>query len=1143
MQSKTTLNRIGGYVFLAFLMLFFSFLTNLSVQAQQYVNGNLSTGATSSNGTAAPAGYEWSEVQTGNVNAGFGSSIANSLSLADDFTVPTGGGNWTVSKVTLYAYSTNYTGTASPFTDLRLQIFNTDPSVGSPAPIFGDLTTNRLSNSSATNLYRIFNATTGTTRLVWKLEANISVVLPPGNYWMEWQTGVGTGITSNFMPPSTVVGTTTQPGNNAKQHDLTANTWTAVADGTTIPDNFQDFHFRIDYATQGCTGTPNPGNTISSVSNACIGVPFTLGISTPVTGIGISFQWQSSPDNVSYTNITGATNDSYSTSLTTGSTWYRLAVTCAGSGQIGYSTPIQVTQTPPSGCYCTSTATSTADEDIFRVKIGTLDNSSTCSSLAPGFGSVQNRYSNYTSGTGAPAPGVVISGGTNPIAITIGTCGGNFTNSVAVWIDYNRNGNLESSEKVYVSTTGTQGPHTETGNAFIPASASSGVTLMRVVNVETGTPGNINPCGTYTWGETEDYLVNIRPCVPVALTTQPANQTTSCGGSATFSVAASGDNPAYVWEQRTSATAPWTFVTNGGMFSGANTNTLTITGATSAMNGYQYRAVFTGSCTATDFSATATLTVNPLTAQVSPTSATICNGTSQQLQIQNSASASVTTTVPSGTLSLIVPDADPAGVISAPIAISGIPANAVVTDISVNFNMTHTWVGDLDINLIAPNGQNLNLIGSLNNGTGSNGTDNFTNTTISSTSTTPISGAPAPRTGTFAAERRAGYGPTGNEQTASDWPAMLTQLNGDWKLAMADFFNGDEGTLTSWSITITYTSPVLADGTWSPTTALFTNATLTTPYTGGLVNTVYAAPTTSTTYTVVVQTPICTSSPLDIPITVANPIANVTQPANKEVCEKGTTTITTSAASGNPITYQWQLSTDGGVTYNNVTNGGVYSGATTGSLTITDAPVSLNGNVYRCIMSVAACNSTVTTNNATLTVHPNPVLTIAAAPFTSLYPGLQTTLSANVTASSAISNYEWIYNGAPLSGSNATQVVDIDGLGEYTLTVTDANGCVGSSSNSVVITDSLNTTLFIYPNPNKGVFQVRFYDKQNGVANPRFMNIYDSKGARVYRKAFAPSFGFGRMDVDLTGMGKGVYYIDLTDAAGLRLATERVVVF
>jgi hypothetical protein len=34
---------------------------------------------------------------------------------------------------------------------------------------------------------------------------------------------------------------------------------------------------------------------------------------------------------------------------------------------------------------------------------------------------------------------------------------------------------------------------------------------MRVVNVETFAPTGVNPCGTYTWGETEDYFVSIAP--------------------------------------------------------------------------------------------------------------------------------------------------------------------------------------------------------------------------------------------------------------------------------------------------------------------------------------------------------------------------------------------------------------------------------------------------------------------------------------------------------------------------------------------------------------------------------------------------------------------------------------------------------
>ena len=561
------------------------------------------------------------------------------------------------------------------------------------------------------------------------------------------------------------------------------------------------------------------------------------------------------------------------------------------------------------------------------------------------------------------------------------------------------------------------------------------------------------------------------------------------------------------------------------------------------MNGYQYRVVFTGSCTATDFSAAATLTVSPLTPLVTPTSATICLGSSQQLSIQNSASASVTTTVASGPLSLVITDDEPAGVLTAPISFSGIPAGAVVTNINVNFNINHTWVGDLDINLIAPNGQNLNLVGSLNNGAGGNGTDDFINTTISSTSTTPISGAAAPRTGTFAAEKRATYGPTGNVQTATDWPALFTTLNGDWKLAIADFAGGDEGTLTSWSIAITYTSPVLATGTWAPTTGLFTDAGLTTPYTGTAVNTVYAAPTVSTDYTVIVATPICTSTPLVIPITVAEPVGTLSALSNGSVCAGGSTSFTVTAASGGPFDYQWEVSTDGGLTYAAVANGGVYSGATTGTLTISGATTSLNGNLYRVVFSVPACSSSATSNAATLTVNANPEVTVTAAPFTSLYPGLQTTLTANVSPANANNTYQWFLNGTAITGANAaTYLADIDGLGTYTVEVVDPNACNSISANSVTLTDSLNTNLFIYPNPNTGVFQVRFYDKLNGVSNPRGVVIYDSKGSRVFSKNFTVA-GYGKMDIDLRNQPKGIYVIDVVDAAGKRLQTGRVIVF
>ncbi|GAB3542487.1 hypothetical protein GCM10027443_43410 [Pontibacter brevis] len=61
----------------------------------------------------------------------------------------------------------------------------------------------------------------------------------------------------------------------------------------------------------------------------------------------------------------------------------------------------------------------------------------------------------------------------------------------------------------------------------------------------------------------------------------------------------------------------------------------------------------------------------------------------------------------------------------------------------------------------------------------------------------------------------------------------------------------------------------------------------------------------------------------------------------------GQSTNFTVAADGTGLTYQWQVSRDGGITFNNITNGLSYGGATTATLAITKAPVSMNGLRYR----------------------------------------------------------------------------------------------------------------------------------------------------------------------------------------------------
>lgn len=162
-----------------------------------------------------------------------------------------------------------------------------------------------------------------------------------------------------------------------------------------------------------------------------------------------------------------------------------------------------------SNAQCASNATSTADEEILNVTFGTLNNSSSCSSTG-GTGSILNEYSNYAyAGFPGGVPTVNI-GCSVSFSIQIGTCGGNYSNAIAIYIDWNNDGDfVDAGEKVYNSASSTSGPHTETGSITVPAGATVGNCKMRVVNVETSTPTSINPCGTYSWGETEDYFINV----------------------------------------------------------------------------------------------------------------------------------------------------------------------------------------------------------------------------------------------------------------------------------------------------------------------------------------------------------------------------------------------------------------------------------------------------------------------------------------------------------------------------------------------------------------------------------------------------------------------------------------------------------
>lgn len=233
--------------------------------------------------------------------------------------------------------------------------------------------------------------------------------------------------------------------------------------------------------------------------------------------------------------------------------------------------------------------------------------------------------------------------------------------------------------------------------------------------------------------------------------------------------------------------------------------------------------------------------------------------------------------VSSGAITVAVPDNTPAGT-SHTLAVSGIPAGATITGISVNVNMTHTWINDIAINLRAPNGKILNLF----NRNGDFFQENITNMTVNSTSTTPIPVTGAPFTGTFAPDAGSGVGPTGSLSNASSFADLYAAANGNWTLSLRDHVAFDDGTLTSWSITITYGFPH-PNVTWAPTTGLFTNAAATLGYFGENANSVYAKPIGTTTYTVTSTNPAtgCKSSSTAVVTVNPKPVVNATLTGGK----------------------------------------------------------------------------------------------------------------------------------------------------------------------------------------------------------------------------------------------------------------------
>lgn len=365
--------------------------------------------------------------------------------------------------------------------------------------------------------------------------------LTPASTWGSFQVQYSTVGTSG--PWTTIATISNEPqGSGAaclpRSHTFTpppsANIWIRYTTTWAGGDNWWNFDNVVLSQAAGspCVGTPAPGATVPTATSVCPGGTTTLTLQNATPGSGVTYQWQSSPDNVTWSNIGGATLSSY-TATVAASTWYRCNVTC--SGNTGTSTPVQI-NTSFINCYCASSASNIGDTEILNVTLGSLNNNSNCITAAPGPGSILERYSNFRTLAPVSIDKIV----PQNLSVFAGSCSGTLYDRIfKVFIDGNQDGDFaDAGEEVYVSPalpfgSGPGSPTTATIN--IPGTFLDGVTGMRVVLVETTTPGSVTPCGTYSWGETEDYLINLT--TPAVCTTTPAasnalsTSTSVCSGA------------------------------------------------------------------------------------------------------------------------------------------------------------------------------------------------------------------------------------------------------------------------------------------------------------------------------------------------------------------------------------------------------------------------------------------------------------------------------------------------------------------------------------------------------------------------------------------------------------------------------------
>lgn len=251
-----------------------------------------------------------------------------------------------------------------------------------------------------------------------------------------------------------------------------------------------------------CTGTPNAGNITSSVTTVCANTNVNLSLTGGTQAGGLTYQWLTSLDGITYSADPADTFSVYSKPAA--DTTYYLAIVKCGT-DADTTAPFMIGMSPFYACYCPVAATSTTEDDIGQFQIGALTNPAVRPTPQQSNATAIRTYTDFTNLTPTdlqkavnyPATLYHFHSTTNTTA-----------NNATVYIDFNQNGLYTDPGESFPMTKTGAFLNDFTANILIPMTATEGLTGMRVYLREGAITG---PCANPTWGEIEDYIVNILP--------------------------------------------------------------------------------------------------------------------------------------------------------------------------------------------------------------------------------------------------------------------------------------------------------------------------------------------------------------------------------------------------------------------------------------------------------------------------------------------------------------------------------------------------------------------------------------------------------------------------------------------------------